>query len=143
MKTNKYVIGTAAVALLLTGGAMTVSAYQGDYTEKGSNCTTDRHAEMTEAFENLDYQTWADLMTDKGRVTEVVTNDNFAKFVEAHELAQDGNYDAANEIRTELGLRTSNGERMGAGHKGGSGEGRGDKAGAGVGQGQGQGRGNR
>ena len=134
MKTYKYTVGTAALALLLTGGAMTASAYQGDYTQEGPNCTEDRHEAMEEAFENLDYGVWYDLMGDKGRVAEVITEDNFDLFVEAHELGKEGDVSGADKIRTELGLRTSDGERTGAGHRGGNGEGQGDNAGQGKGQ---------
>jgi hypothetical protein len=141
MKANKYVVGTAALALMLTAGAATASAYQGDYTQKGPNCDEDRHETMEAAFDNLDYSAWYDLMDGRGRVTQVVTADNFAQFAEAHALAEAGQYDKADEIRQELGLRGKGGEPMGAGYRGGNGDGNG--AGQGQGQGGGYGRGNK
>jgi len=125
MNKTKIILGISALtlvagALLTTSG---VSAYQGDYTQKGPNCTLEKHEDMVQAFDNNDYQAWADLMEGRGRVTQVITQDNFAKFSEAHRLAQEGNYDAADAIRQELGLRTRNGERVGAGHRQGNGQG--------------------
>ena len=139
MKINKYVVGTAALAFMLTAGVATVSAYQGDYTQKGPNCTPERHEVMDQAFNDLDYSAWQELMGDKGRVAQVVNESNFVQFAKAHQLAQSGNYEGADTIRKELGLRAKDGEPVGAGYKGGNGEGRG----AGMGQGTGQGRGNK
>jgi hypothetical protein len=45
---------------------------------------------MTEAFETNNYDAWKVLMDGKGRVTQVVTADNFDTFVEANSLAKDG-----------------------------------------------------
>jgi hypothetical protein len=139
MKTKKYIVGGSAIALMLTTGAVTASAYQGDYTQQGPNYDADRHEAMEAAFDNLDYEAWAELMDGRGRVTEVVTADNFDLFAQAHALAEAGDYEGADEIRQELGLRGKGGERMGALYRGGNGEGRG----AGSGQGGGYGRGNK
>ena len=133
MNKTKIILGISALTLV-AGALLTtsnVSAYQGDYTQKGPNCTPERHEAMEQAFENNDYQAWADLMEGKGRVTQVIAQDNFARFSEAHRLAQEGNYDAADAIRQELGLRTRNGEKVGAGFRQGSGEGRGQGMGMG------------
>lgn len=136
MKVNKYVVGTAALALMLTAGATTASAYQGDYTQKGPNCDEEKHEAMMATFDNLDYNAWHDLMDGRGRITQVITADNFTQFAEAHELAEAGNYEEAYQIRQELGLRGKSGEPMGAGYRGGNGEGNG----AGQGRGNGVGR---
>jgi hypothetical protein len=60
-------------------------------------------------------------MQGKGRVTEVINESNFAKFAEAHKLAQEGNLEEANKIRQELGL----GLHDGSGYKSGQGNGQG------------------
>ena len=54
-------------------------------------------------------------MAGRGRVTQVVNADNFARFAEAHELAEQGNTEEANKIRAELGLGLHNGSGMGQG----------------------------
>jgi len=47
----------------------------------------------------------------------VITEENFARFAEAHRLALEGKTDEANQIRAELGL--------GQGQRNGDGQGRG------------------
>lgn len=122
MKTNKQILGIATLALFLTASASTTLAYQGDYTVTGPNCTPERHEAMEQAFNNLDYGAWQELMGDKGRVAQVVTESNFAQFAEAHQLALSGDYEGADEIRKELGLRGRDGVAVGAGFKGANGD---------------------
>ena len=110
MKKTTLVLGSLAVVLgvvaISTGNVL---AYKGDPTVKGPNYSTERHTEMTKAFENVDYTAWKNLMQNKGRVTEVITKDNFAKFAEAHKLALQGKTtDEAQKIREELGLGLKN-----------------------------------
>lgn len=127
---NKKSIVIGATALVLGGLVMSprlTEAYQGDPSVQGPNCTAERHEAMEQAFENNDYNAWKELMSGKGRVTQVVTEENFVRFVEAHELAEEGNLDGAKQIRQELGL--------GLGNRNGDGSGQGQK-----GQGSGQGR---
>ena len=122
MKMNKKVLLTSFLALtvLVVGGATSALAYQGDYTVKGPDCTPEKHEAMEQAFASNDYSSWKELMNGKGRVTQVVTADNFAKFTEAHQLAGEGRYDEADAIRKELGLRGRDGVKIGAGYGGGN-----------------------
>ena len=112
MNTKKLLFGfsilalTAIVGTTITGSAY---AYQGDPTQKGPNYTAERHEAMTKAFENKDYNAWKNLMQGRGRVTQVINAQNFARFAEAHKLALAGKTDEANKIRTELGLGLHNG----------------------------------
>jgi len=127
MNKTKIILGISALTLI-AGTLLTtsgVSAYQGDYTKEGPDCDSEKHEAMEQAFDNNDYQAWSNLMEGKGRVTQVITQDNFARFSEARRLAEEGNYDAADAIRQELGLRTRNGEKVGAGYRQGTGEGKG------------------
>ena len=91
-------------------------AYRGDPSVQGPDCSAERHEIMTEAFENNDYHTWKEQMQGKGRVSQVVNEGNFARFAQAHKLAEEGKLDEAKAIRQELGL--------GLGLKNGSGQGR-------------------
>jgi hypothetical protein len=118
MKVNKYIVISALSIAMLGVSVMGVAAYQGDYTVKGPETSPERHTAMEKAFDNNDYQAWKELMGDRGRVTEVITEANFTKFAEAHRLAEAGDYAGADAIRAELGLRTRNGEKTGNAFKG-------------------------
>jgi hypothetical protein len=90
-------------------------AYKGDPNKMGPNYTEERHEKMEKAFENKDYSAWSKLMEGKGRVTQVINAQNFAKLAEAHELAEQGKTAEAYKIRTELGLGLQNGSGKGQG----------------------------
>lgn len=128
-KRKKLILASVlgAVTIISVGVFVgSAEAYRGDYTQKGSAYTVERHDQMKVAFENNDYNAWRELMNDRGRVTRVVNEQNFHQFAEAHRLAELGDYDGADRIREELGLRTRNGEptRQGFGG-GGNGQGHG------------------
>lgn len=110
------VIGLAVVATAALAGVGTSSAYRGDYSKQGPNYSQERHETMEKAFEQNDYNAWKEQMNGRGRVTQVVNEGNFARFAEAHKLAEQGKDAEADQIRTELGLRTKNGERTGSGY---------------------------
>jgi len=115
---NKTSILLGLTALVIGGAAIApqaVLAYRGDPAVKGPNYTEERHTAMEKAFETKDYNAWKNLMQEKGRVTQVVNKDNFVKFAQAHELAEQGKTEEANKIRTELGLGLHNGTGMGYG----------------------------
>ncbi|MBU2036160.1 MAG: hypothetical protein ABH819_03745 [Patescibacteria group bacterium] len=122
MNKKALILGSAALVL---GGLFiipnTISAYRGDPSIKGPDCTDERHQEMEQAFETNDYHAWNNLMQGKGKVTQVVNEGNFARFAEAHKLAEEGKMDEAKQIRTELGLGLKNGS--GNGEKQGDGQG--------------------
>ena len=115
---NKTSILFGLTALIVGGviiAPQAVQAYRGDPNVTGPNYTEERHAAMEQAFTNKDYNAWIEQMAGRGRVTQVVNADNFARFAEAHELAKQGNTEEANKIRAELGLGLRNGSGMGQG----------------------------
>jgi hypothetical protein len=119
-------LGLGALALILgTSGVMvgTADAYKGDPAVKGPNYTVERHTAMEKAFETADYTAWKNLMNGKGRVTQVINKDNFAKFAQAHELAIKGDKAGAAKIRAELGLGLKDGSGQGQGNGKGMGRG--------------------
>jgi len=116
---NKTLLGLGALTLLV-GGAVSMlpgvaSAYRGDPNVKGPNYTDERHTAMENAFEKGDYDAWKNLMQGRGRVTQIVTKDNFAKFAQIHELMENGKTAEAQKIRQELGLGLRNGTGQGMG----------------------------
>ncbi len=117
MNKKLYTLATVGVlgGMLFSQGQ--VFAYRGDPAVQGPNYSQERHEAMLKAFENNDYNAWKELMQGKGRVTQVITAENFARFAEAHKLALEGKTDEAKKIREELGLGLKNGtgQRMGGG----------------------------
>jgi hypothetical protein len=115
MNKKTFLLGTAALMGILAFSPKAVEAYRGDPSVKGPNYTAERHEAMENAFENKDYNAWKNLMQNRGRVTQVVNKDNFARFAYAHELAEQGKIQEANQIRQELGLGLQNGSGQGMG----------------------------
>lgn len=112
-----------AVSTLVAGAAITyfvstgATAFQGGPNVKGPNYSPERHEAMQKAFEDNDYQSWKKLMEErKPRVMDVVNEQNFPKFAEAHRLAEEGKFEEANKIREELGLRNMGHMGKGQGH---------------------------
>ena len=130
-KSNKVLIGSLAVVIMSALAVSSAMAYQGDYSKQGPAYSPERHTAMIEAMNNNDYQAWSELMADRGRVTQVINEDNFSRFVEAHQLAHSGDLEGADTIRKELGLRARDGERVGAGYGKGQGQNKGEKRGGG------------
>ena len=127
-KTNKVLLGLGTLALILGfSGAIAskANAYKEDPSVKGPNHSTERHTAMEKAFKINDYTAWKALMQNQGRVTQIINKDNFAKFAEAHKLAESGNVLGAQKIRQELGLGLKDGSgknmRNGTGQRTGKG----------------------
>lgn len=109
---NKKIL--AILALVLGAGlffttAQKTLAYRGDPNVKGPNYSPERHGAMTKAFENKDYNAWKNLMQGRGRITQVINEQNFSRFAEMHKLMLEGKTEEANKIRQELGLGLQNG----------------------------------
>ncbi|MFA6005703.1 MAG: hypothetical protein WC775_04430 [Patescibacteria group bacterium] len=118
----KKTLLTLTALSIVAGGLLisspSVRAYRGDPAVQGPNYTAERHEAMEKAFATNDYNAWKNLMQGRGRVTQVVNKDNFAKFAKAHELAEDGKTQEAAAIRTELGLGLQNGSGRNGGGMG-------------------------
>jgi len=113
---NKKTMLFGASVLILGGLIISpklAEAYRGDPGVQGSDCTLERHEAMTQAFENNDYNAWKEQMQGKGRVTQVINEENFGRFAEAHNLALEGDTAGAKQIREELGLGLRNGSGQG------------------------------
>lgn len=118
MKNIRLGLGALALAVGVMGvSAGTALAYRGDPTVQGPYYSAERYEAMEKAFETNDYVAWKELMQNRGRVTQVITAENFAKFAQAHELMEEGKVAEAQKIRQELGLglRDGSGRGLGAG----------------------------
>lgn len=115
---NKKILSVGVSFAALTAIVLIPSvsmAYRGDFSVKSPNYTQERHEAMQKAFDSVNFTEWKNLMEGKGRVTQVVNKDNFAKFVEAHRLMVEGKTDDAKKIRQDLGLGLNNGAGKGQG----------------------------
>jgi len=76
-----------------------------------------KHAELEEIIENEDYEAWVDLMEERGMDADFITEENFAKFVQMHQLMEEGRQklEEAHAIAEELGLDKFG--KSGYGHK--------------------------
>ena len=64
----------------------------------------ERHKAIESALENKDYGEWKEAVGENCRAAQIISEDNFPKLIEAHELRKQ-----ANEIRKELGLEGRHG----------------------------------
>ncbi len=116
---NKKILGLVGASLLALGAIISLpsltQAYRGDMSVKGPNYTAERHEAMEKAFDNNDFTAWKKLMEGRGRVTQIINKDNFAKFTEIHKLTEAGKIAEAQTLRKELGLGLHNGQGKGSG----------------------------
>ncbi len=78
---------------------------------------TDRHEKreaVHTALENGDYNAFMEAVAESPLAEKITSEADFARLVEAHELKEDGDYEGAQEIFSELGIeRAEKGERKG------------------------------
>lgn len=109
---NKKLVLLTSAGLVLAGLALNQSqafAYRGDPNVQGPNYSPERHEAMVKALETGDYEAWKELKAGRGRVSQIINKDNFAKFAQAYKLAKEGKTEEAAKIRAELGLGVGNG----------------------------------
>lgn len=115
MNTKKLILSAAVLVGGVVISSQSVLAYQGDPTVQGPNYSAETHDAVETAIESGDYATWSELVSGNGRMKEVITEENFAQFAEAHRLTLEGKTDEAAAIRAELGLGLRNGQGNGNG----------------------------
>jgi len=62
------------------------------------------HEAMQTAIDNGDYNAWKEIVDSRPKITDYVNQDNFDQFVQMHKDMQAGDFEAADAIRTELGI---------------------------------------
>ena len=114
---NKATI-IASLALMVAIGAGTIGmglfadAHPDGSNGFGRNLISDEqkteiqemHEQMEQAIENNDYEAWKNIIDSRPRISDAITEENFSKFAEMHNLMQDGKFDEAQAIRDELGF---------------------------------------
>ena len=100
-------------------------------TEERFTAMSARHTEQVERREELekildenDFEAWSDFISEsddwgRGKISEVITEENFSTFVAMHEAIEAGDATRAKELREELGLEMNvHGLGQGLGNKG-------------------------
>ncbi|MGV8168452.1 MAG: hypothetical protein ACP5N3_00180, partial [Candidatus Nanoarchaeia archaeon] len=107
---NKITIGIFAllVVSVLAFAGLTY-AFRGDSTVQGPNYDADVHEQLESAMEAGDYDAWIQIRKEnnlpmRGRMFQVINEDNFDRYVAMHEANEAGDYETAAAIRAELGL---------------------------------------
>ncbi|MCK4918557.1 MAG: hypothetical protein KAS02_02125 [Candidatus Pacebacteria bacterium] len=121
MKKEK-IVGLAVLTLILAAGVSTAFADSEDWGT-GRGFSEEHQAQMTEVFENGNYGDWVTLANQKfeergdlrqerhsERMVQM-TEENFAKFAEAHSLRQAGDFEGAQAIMEELGIERGFGSK--------------------------------
>jgi len=108
-KMEKKIIGLFAIITLALIGITGVMAYRGDFSIKSPNYNEEIHGQLETAIENNNYNEWMRIREEnnlptKGKIFQVINEDNFDMFVRLHEANQNGDSETANNIRAELGL---------------------------------------
>jgi hypothetical protein len=122
---SKNVIGVAMIAMfVLSAGVFAYQGYNGQQNFQNIDITEDVKNQIHDALNTRDYDAWVQLREETnaplGRVSEIVTEENFDKFAEMHEAKLSGDFEKVWELKEEFGI-----ERMGKGKGIGNGRGRG------------------
>lgn len=115
-------VGLSAVAL---AGAMSVhqaSAFWNGNGQDGTrpNFDPERHEQMEKIMESGDYNAWKTQVGDRP-VANMITEENFSKFVEMWKAREAGDTEKVNQLREELGLPARGQFRQGDGQGNGRG----------------------
>ena len=108
---NKKVLAISsisAVAIALVGISSVSAEYMGDKHKK--HFSPEHREAMQEVLDQNDYNLFVEFVTESERgekLLEKITEDNFAKFIEMHDLRQEGRvkFEEAKNIADELGLK--------------------------------------
>jgi hypothetical protein len=119
MKTKNLILSSASLALALFVGAGILNANannnQGEGLFQGWRPfkeNKEEHQVIDQAIEDNNYTAFKELTQDR-KIGEVITEENFAKFSEAHKLKEEGKFEESKKIMEELGLPMRNRGKMG------------------------------
>lgn len=73
------------------------------------------HEAMHKAIKAEDFEAWKEAAAETPLSEKITSEADFSKLVEAHELRENGDFEAAEELLTELGLEGKGGMGMGGG----------------------------
>jgi len=109
MKENTIRLGAAALAVLLTTAAgVTYTLAQGVGEDEGHHNRGDmkeKHEEVKQAIESGDFTAFQEAVGDHKKFADKITQENFDRLIEAHELMESGDKEGAQAIFEELGIQ--------------------------------------
>jgi len=103
MSKQKSLAVLAVIGIAVVIGVSSVYAYQDKPERAAPNYSPERHTAMQAALQDKDYQAWQALVGNRP-IAQKINQENFAKFAEAWQLAQNGKLDEARVLRQELNL---------------------------------------
>jgi hypothetical protein len=106
---KKIVIGTSVLVILLISSIAFAQGFNQDNQLKGPKVAPEIHEQIIEAMETGDYAAWLEAHEINGisvrpQIADLITEENFDRFVEMHTAKKDGDRELAKEIADELGL---------------------------------------
>ena len=121
MNKTRFYLLVGALGLLVTTLTVSTITFAGEgFGKKFENLSPEKqaqiqakkdvfqqkHEELKLIFEEEDFDAWAELMASQGKDEEFITEENFAKYIEMHNLIQEGKekFDQARVIAEELGI---------------------------------------
>lgn len=119
------IITTLTVSSMVSADELTGKFRGGDADSARFEEMQAQHEAMQEVIANGNYDAWKELVDSRPRITDVVTEENFAQFVQMHQLMQDGDREGAQAIAEELDL-PDRGQGFGKGSRMGHGMGKGN-----------------
>lgn len=95
--------GVSAVALALIFTYVASASGGEEHMNKGEH--QEHRAEMMEAVDANDFDAWVALLDNHPKAEEFATQERFNVLVEAHELREAGDIEAAHELMEEQGIK--------------------------------------
>lgn len=107
-KYKRAALSIAFLTFVLSGGL--TSGYINSNQNTNNKSASKQEEMILNSFENDDYDAWKKFIPKKSRIQEVITKDDFERFVSARDLARSGEYDQA--IRLSEGLESKVKEKL-------------------------------
>lgn len=131
MSKIKFYILVGALGLLVTTLTVSTITFAGEgFGKKFENLSPEKqaqiqakkdafqqkHEELNVIIEEEDFDAWAELMASQGKDEEFITEENFAKYIEMHQLIEEGKekFEQAREIAEELGIEKTGQHKKGS-----------------------------
>lgn len=105
----KIIFGIVAIFFVAVVSLGTIFAYRGNTSTKTPNYSDDVHLALSDAISKGDYNLWVKIREENnlsmiGRMFESLNEENFNKYSEMHNAMLSGDFERAEELKSELGI---------------------------------------